>query len=59
MLKKLESMKMQKKLKFGYAVVISLMIFSGLVSIAGLSSLYYAKLQRGARSGYRGEAVQD
>ena len=41
MLKKLESMKMQKKQKFGYAVVISLMIFSGLVSIAGLSSLYY------------------
>lgn len=41
MLKKLESMKMQKKLNFGYAVVISLMIFSGLVSIVGLSSLYY------------------
>lgn len=41
MLKKLESMKMQKKLNFGYAVVIGLMIFSGLVSIVGLSSLYY------------------
>lgn len=41
MLKKLESMKMQKKLNFGYAVVISLMIFSGIVSILGLSSLYY------------------
>ena len=41
MLKKLENMKMQKKLNFGYAVVIGLMIFSGLVSIVGLSSLYY------------------
>lgn len=41
MLKKIEGMKMPKKLNFGYAVVISLMIFSGLISIAGLTSLYY------------------
>ncbi len=41
MLKKLERMKMQKKLNAGYAVVIALMIFSGLISITGLSSLYY------------------
>lgn len=41
MLKKLERMKMQKKLNAGYAVVIALMIFSGLISITWLSSLYY------------------
>lgn len=41
MFKKLEGMKMQKKLNVGYAIVISLMIFSGIISIAGLSSLYY------------------
>lgn len=41
MFKKLESMKMRKKLSFSYTVVIGLMIFSGIFSIAGLSSLYF------------------
>ncbi len=41
MLKKIEGMKMHKKLNAGYAVVISLMIISGLISIVGLASLYY------------------
>ncbi len=41
MFKKLEGMRMQKKLDFGYAVVISMMIISGLVSFAGLGSLYF------------------
>lgn len=40
MLKKLDNMKMKKKLNFGYAVVIGLMIVSGLFSIAGLGTLY-------------------
>lgn len=41
MFKKLEGMRMHKKLNFGYAVVITMMIFSGLVSFAGLGSLYF------------------
>lgn len=40
MLKRLDNMKMKKKLNFGYAVVIGLMIVSGLFSIAGLGTLY-------------------
>lgn len=40
MLKKLEHMKLKKKIEFGYAVVIGMMILSGLFSIIGLGTLY-------------------
>lgn len=40
MQKKLEKMKIQKKLKYGYSIVIKMMIFSGLLSIIGLISLF-------------------
>ena len=40
MFKKFEKMKMTKKLKSGYAIVIALMIISGIFSVAGLSILF-------------------
>lgn len=40
MFKKFDSMKMKQKLNFGYAVVIGLMIISGIFSIIGLGFLF-------------------
>lgn len=40
MFKKLDNMKIAKKLNFGYAIVIGLMIVSGVLSMAGLGALY-------------------
>lgn len=40
MFKKFDSMKMKQKLNFGYAVVIGLMIVSGIVSIIGMAFLF-------------------
>lgn len=40
MLKKLDGMKLKKKLNFSYAVVIGLMIISGLFSVVGLGIMY-------------------
>lgn len=40
MLKKLDNMNMKKKLNFGYAVVIALMIVSGLLNMIGLGILF-------------------
>ncbi len=40
MLKKLEHMKLRQKLNFGYAVVIGLMVISGIFSIVGLGMLF-------------------
>lgn len=40
MLKKFDSMKMKQKLNFGYAVVIGLMIISGIFSILGMGFLF-------------------
>ena len=40
MLKKLENAKMKKKLNYTYTIVIRLMIFSGFLSILGLSISY-------------------
>ncbi len=40
MLKRIERMKMKKKLDYGYTIVIGMMIISGIISIAGLLNLY-------------------
>ena len=40
MFKKLDGMKIKKKLNFGYAVVIGFMILSGIFSMIGLGTLY-------------------
>lgn len=40
MFKKLDGMKMKKKLNFGYAVVIGFMVVSGLISMIGLGLLF-------------------
>lgn len=40
MLKKLNGMKLKKRLNFGYRIVIGLMVVSGLLSIIGLSVLF-------------------
>lgn len=41
MKKKLNQMKLQQKLNFGYSIVIGFMVLSGVISIAGLASLYF------------------
>lgn len=40
MLKKLDKMKLRKKISFGYGIVITLMIISGILSITGMGVLY-------------------